>query len=177
MNFTEDRNILEHFNRRDTSAFAEVYSRFFVELHAYSLRLYGKTDIVPEDAVQDAFIYLWERKKETFETLSKIKSFLLVVLKHKYYNYLDHLGVVRKYEKAAEYENGSADDVLNSELFAAVMEYVERLPEPGGGVLKLYLKGYEAEDIAEKLQMNIQSVYNIKSLAIKKLKELIAARE
>ncbi len=171
------RVLLEQFNRRDTLAFAEVYTAFFVELHAYALSLYGKTDIVPEDVVQDAFIYLWERKKVTFDTLSKIKSFLFVVIKHKYYNYLNHLGVIRKYEKAVEYENGFTDPLPSSELFTSIMEQVERIPGTGGQVLKLYLDGYEAEDIAQEMQINVQSVYNIKSVAIKKLKRLIFGPE
>lgn len=177
LNDDRDTSVLEQFNRRDTWAFAEVYSSFFVELHAYTLRLYGKTDIVPEDIVQDAFIYLWEQKKITFETIAKIKSFLFVLIKHKFYNYRNHQGVVRKYEKAAEYENHSSDELFNSELFTSLMEHVERIPGVGGQVLKLYLNGYEAEDIAEKMQMNVQSVYNAKSMTIKRLKKLIASRE
>lgn len=163
--------LLERFNKREASAFAMVYTKFFVELHAYALRLYGNIATAPEDVVQDAFSYLWERREVTFDEVLKIKAFLYVVIKNKYYHHLNHAGVVDKYRKTIEYENQFADDVFNCEQISFLLEYVERIPNIGRKVIKLYLDGYEAEDIAEKMQMSIQSIYNIKSQTIRTLKK------
>lgn len=164
-------SLLECFNKREASAFATVYTRFFVELHAYALRLYRNTAIAPEDAVQDAFAYLWESRQVTFDHLFKIKAFLLVVIKNRYFHALEHLGVVDRYRSVAEHETDFENDVLYGEQLAALMESVERIADPGRKVIKYYMAGYEAEDIAKEMQINVQSVYNIKSQTIRLLKK------
>ena len=75
--------ILKRFNKRDSSAFAEVYKMFFVELHAYAIRLYRSTSVDPQDAVQEAFIALWERADMEFDSLANIKAFLYAIIKKK----------------------------------------------------------------------------------------------
>lgn len=45
------------------------------------------------------------------------------------------------------------------------------LPENCAQVLNLYLSGYEMEEIACKLNLSLQTVYNTKSMAIRLLKE------
>ena len=87
--------LLTRFNQRDTSAFAMIYTRFFTELHVYANRLYANTFESAEDAVQEAFCYLWERHDVVFDSLMKIKAFLFVAIKNRYKNHMSHLGVGR----------------------------------------------------------------------------------
>lgn len=169
--------LLARFNKRDVLAFATVYKKIFVELYAYARCLYNNTTTDPEDVVQDAFSYLWEQRKLVFDRMFKIKAFLFVVIKNRYFHYLDHLGVVDKYKQVVEYENRFTSDVVYCEQLSMLMEYVERIPGVGREVIKLYLDGYEAEDIAEKMQMNVQSVYNIKSQTIRRLKNLFSSKK
>ena len=76
--------LLTRFNQRDTSAFAMIYTRFFTELHVYANRLYANTFESAEDAVQEAFCYLWERHDVVFDSLMKIKAFLFVAIRRAY---------------------------------------------------------------------------------------------
>ena len=71
---------LKRFNKRDVNAFAEIYTAFFTELHVYALRFYLNRPEMAEDAVQEAFCYLWEREDITFDCLDKIKAFLYVAI-------------------------------------------------------------------------------------------------
>ncbi|MFR5659751.1 MAG: sigma factor, partial [Butyricimonas faecihominis] len=89
--------LLMRFNQRDTSAFAMIYTKFFTELHVYANRLYTNTSESAEDAVQEAFCYLWERHDVIFDSLTKIKAFLFVAIKNRYKNHVSHLGVEQKY--------------------------------------------------------------------------------
>lgn len=166
--------LLSRFNRRDSSAFASVYSKFFTELHVYAHRLYCNTSVSPEDAVQDVFCNLWERRNITFDSLLKIKAFLFVAIKNGYKNYVSHLDVEQKYRDVVGLDAGFSDDVEESELGASLLEYVARMPDPGGKVMRLYLTGYEPEEIADRLQMSIRTVYNTKSRAIGMLKKFFA---
>lgn len=162
--------LLTRFNRRDTSAFTSVYMKYFTELHTYARRLYATTSMEPDDVVQDVFCNLWERTDITFDSFLKIKAFLFVAIKNSYRNYVNHLEVERKYKNVAELNGGFENDIVESELGASLLEYVERIPDPGGKVMKLYLSGFEAEEIAEKLRMSIRTVYNTKHRAIGMLK-------
>ena len=162
--------LLARFNRRDMSAFASVYIEYFMELHVYARRLYAGTSVEPEDVVQDVFCNLWERADITFDSFLKIKAFLFVALKNGFKNYISHLDVERRYKNVVELDCGFSEDVVESELGAFLLEYVERMPDPGGKVMRLYLNGYEAEEIADRLRMSIRTVYNTKSRAIGMLK-------
>lgn len=158
--------LLLRFNQRDTSAFTSVYRKFFTEFHLYANCLYSHTSVSAEDAVQDAFCYLWERHDVVFESFSKMKAFLFVVIKNQYKKYLTHVGVEQKYRAATEIDEHFAEDLIESEMGALLLEYIEQLPESGGKIMKLYLSGFSNEDIAEKLQLSIRTVYNIKSRTV-----------
>lgn len=167
-----DNLLLERFNRRDAKAFVSIYNHFFTELHAYAYHLYHQTSTLPEDAVQDVFCYLWESRQQTFNTLASLKSFLHVMLRNNYLHHLDHQKVEQKHKDLLERESRFSDTSWDSEVFIQLREYVERIPDPGNRVIKLYLDGYEAKDIAQEMQMNIQTIYNIKSKAISYLRKL-----
>lgn len=175
-NDNEPAVLLARFNRRDMSAFASVYMEYFTELHVYARRLYAGTSVEPEDVVQDVFCNLWERADITFDSLLKIKAFLFVALKNGYRNHVNHLEVERKYKSAVELDAGFENDIMESELGASLLECIERMPDPGGKVMKLYLSGFEAEEIADRLRMSIRTVYNTKSRAIGMLKSFFTLK-
>ena len=63
-----------------------------------------------------------------------------------------------------------------SERVVRLREYVERMPEPERGVIKMYLDGYEPGEIADRLQMSVQSIYNLKSRAVNFLRRLFGQK-
>lgn len=166
--------LLMRFNQRDTSAFATIYMDFFTELHVYANRLYCNTSESAADAVQEACCYLWERHDVIFDSLTKIKAFLFVAIKNRYKNHVNHLGVRQKYKDAMERETSFVEDVLDSELATSLLEYVEYIPDPEGKVMKLYLAGLDAEEIADHMKLSIRTVYNAKSRAVGMLKKFFS---
>ena len=172
-----DALLLKRFNQRDTRAFSTVYTRFFTELHAYASRLYRNDAQLPEDAVQDVFCSLWENRGKSFDNLVKLKAFLYVTLKNRYLHHCEHLKVAERHKESLERESQFENDVFDSELSVRLQEYVERLAEPGKSVIKYYLEGYEAKDIAGKMRLSVQTVYNIKSQAIILLRKLFNVKD
>ena len=73
-----------------------------------------------------------------------------------------------------ERETSFVEDVLESELATSLLEYVERIPDPEGQVMKLYLAGLDAEAIADHMQLSIRTVYNAKSRAVGMLKKFFS---
>lgn len=175
-NEEEPAILLKRFNQREASAFGAIYMRFFTELHVYAMRFYSRTSESAEDAVQEAFYTLWERRELVFDSVTKIKAFLFVAIKNRYKNQLIHWGVEQKYKDIVEWESGFSEDIVESELAASLSEYVERMPEQEGKVMKLYLAGHEAEEIAAEMQWSVQTVYNVKSRAMRFLKRLFCPK-
>ena len=62
----------------------------------------------------------------------------------------------------------------NEDKAAQIAEYVERIPDPEGQVMKLYLTGLDAEAIADNMQLSIRTVYNVKSRAVGMLKKFFS---
>ena len=86
---------------------------------------------------------------------------------------MNHLGVRQKYKDAMERETFFVEDVLDSELATSLLEYVEYIPDPEGKVMKLYLAGLDAEEIADHMKLSIRTVYNAKSRAVGMLKKVL----
>ena len=168
--------LVKRFNRRDTKAFVAVYSAFFDELHAYAIRLFKDMPTAPEDAVQDVFCWLWEDRSRKFETLVRLKAFLYVMLKNRYLHEVEHLKVEERHHEAMEHEANFAEEVRESERVVRLREYVERMPEPERGIIKMYLDGYEPGEIAERLKMSVQTIYNLKSRAVNFLRRLFGQK-
>ena len=82
-----------------------------------------------------------------------------------------HLNVEQKYRDVMERDAHFAHDVMECELIASLVKRVEQIPDPGGKIMKLYLAGYDANEIANKMQISIRTVYNTKSRAIGILKD------
>ena len=74
---------------------------------------------------------------------------------------MSHLGVEQKYRDVLERETSFVEDILESELATSLLEYVERIPDPEGQVMKLYLTGLDAEAIADNMQLSIGTVYYV----------------
>ena len=167
----QDVLLLSRFNARDKEAFVSVYKLFFTELHLYASRLYSGATDLPEDAVQDVFCSLLENNGTHFETLIKLKAFLYTSIKNRYKNYLEHQKVHNKYEEYAETDRAFASEITENELYAFLQKCLNILPENCVQVMDLYLSGYEMEEIACKLNLSLQTIYNTKSVAIRLLKE------
>ena len=101
-------------------------------------------------------------------------AFLFVAIKNRYKNHVNHLGVRQKYKDAMERETSFVEDVLDSELATSLLEYVEYIPDPEGKVMKLYLAGLDAEEIADHMKLSIRTVYNAKSRAVGMLKKFFS---
>lgn len=162
---------MARFNTREQTAFVSIYRLFFKELHLYAGRLLGDFEKA-EDMVQDIFCDLWEKQQTEFETLLKIKAFLYIAIANRFRNYVEHLKVAEKYEEyAALVAKDTTTGITESEIFISLLNQLEHLPPNHAEVIRLYLQGYEAEEIATRLGIAIQTVYNRRGEAIRILRE------
>lgn len=172
----EESLLIARFNARDTEAFVSVYRQLFSELHAYAARLYRNTAVSPEDTVQDIFCSLLENTDNHFTHLSDLKAFLYTAVRNRYKSFLEHEKVADRYREHMETEADLTTENAENELRHLLQSGIALLPENQAQVLNLYIEGYEPEEIAERLQISIRTVYNTKSLAVQALKEKFSSR-
>jgi RNA polymerase sigma factor (sigma-70 family) len=181
-----DENLLlwNRFREGDADAFAALMNIHYRDLFHYGERIVRDHELV-KDCIQDLFLSLWEHRSTINET-SFVKYYLLKSLRRK---------LIRAIEKK-RYLNISDDSyfegIFDRELPAGC-EYAEQenladlsqkirkvlAALPGRQQEVIYFRFYmdaDIEEIAEIMEMNTQSVYNLLHRSLKKLKKITAQK-
>lgn len=127
-----------------------------------------------EDLVQDVFVSLWEREN-TFPDETSLKVFLYKTVRNKCYNAIKHNKVKDKYAESVvvslEDDNLFLEQVLEEEIVRQLYQAIGALPERKKQIIKLSLKGLKNNEIAEELQIKLQTVKTLKSQSYTILRE------
>ena len=171
------------FRDDDISALGDIFRTHFNELYFYGLKIVPLPDLV-KDTIQDVFVTVWERRSSLGDVQNS-KAYLLTILRR------ELLQKIKKERKevsceALDYEQFifSAEDFLIHQERS--QELGNQLKESFAGlsarqrevVLLRFYHSLEFGEIAEILQINIQSVRNLLFRAIEKIRgELFSAGE
>ncbi|MBS1566234.1 MAG: RNA polymerase sigma-70 factor [Bacteroidetes bacterium] len=152
---------------------------FFFKKHHQSL-CYLATRLVQdtaqaEDIVAACFVKLWERR-EDFADADKVKAFLFITCRNSCLNYLRDLK--RKTAAQALYlqqlevnTEAILYEIIDTEIVGLLAREIEELPDKCREVFKLlYIEGKKTDEVAQALQLNVQTVRNHKTRAIGLLK-------
>ena len=159
------------------SALERIYSIYISSLLKYG-RKFSRNDQVIEDCIQDLFIELW-KNREGLGMTDSIQRYLLVALRRKVIRQLDRSKkwVSDNEPTELDFEVEIAVDQklialeLSDERAAQVKAAMENLSKRQKEVIYLkYVSGLDYEDIGEIMELNYQSVRNLVSKALKKLK-------
>ncbi len=168
-----NKNIIRHITRGDRKAFRAVFDEYFNALSAFGYK-YVPDQFVVEDLVQEAFISFWE-KREDFNHINAVKSFLYTSVRNKCLNHLKHQTVVQKHEKALVYELESdhafSSHVIEEETFNQLFVEIRNLPPSAQEIMLLALNGLKNQEIADELNVSVNTVKTQKKIAYSKLKE------
>lgn len=160
------------------SVFEVVYLRFYSPLCYFATKYVGHQDDA-EDIVGSVFTKLW-RDKGYFESFDHLRNFLY---KATYNACLNHLrsnqrNLQRKKLFAQELSEVGEDywsGVIRAELIAKIFEAIDRLPAHYANVLRLaFAEELKNEEIAERLNLSIQTVKNYKSTGLDMLRKRIS---
>ncbi len=170
-----DIELWNAFTNGNREAFSHLFKRFYPLLFQYGTKICTNATVV-EDAIQELFIELWQRKEKS-EVLS-VRSYLLTALKFKLYKTFRG----KKWEAETESESGvfelSAETMLiakeeDDDRSQAVVAALMRLPARQKEViyLKIY-KGLSYEEISVIMKINYQVVRNLLCQALKSVRKL-----
>ncbi len=168
------------FKAGDWDAYMQLYNTYFKLLNNYGYKFTRDASLI-EDAVHDLFVNLWAKKTELGNPVS-VKNYL--------YKSLRNL-LFRKMEKQQRFVNIDADedypfnfevsfdtilieDEQEKNLQRKIKEAVQSLPARQQEIVYLrFYEGLSYEEIADIMNLNINSTYKLLYKAIAKLQEKI----
>lgn len=126
-----------------------------------------------EDLIQDVFVHIWD-KQMTFPDEISLKIYLYKSTRNKCFNIIKHKKVKDNYVddalKTLDDDNLFLKQVLEEEIVRQLHQAIEILPERKKEILKLSLKGIKNNEIAERLNIKLQTVKTLKSQSYKILR-------
>lgn len=165
-------------NKRITEkAFEEIYSKFYERLYAFINSRVNQKELVSELSF-DAFLKLWNHLNQGNEP-DNIEAYLFSIAKNVIY---DHYQAVSKkkgkqifLDIIPDVENTAKDpeeSLLNEELKSILEKSIQTLSPQSQKVFRMIrIDGLKYSEVAEKLNISVNSVDTQLSRAIKKLRK------
>lgn len=179
MIYQEDRPTASSVKENFDSIYINNFSRLFLFAKEYVL-----FDEEAENIVQDIFLMLWE-KREALRVDVSLTAYLFTLVKNKCIDFLRHQMVEQMYSENVKHEY---NEELNVKLFALesfdhnfsseedietlLRNAIDKLPERCRLIfIKSRIEGKKYKEIAEELNLSVNTVEGQISIALKKLRE------
>ena len=163
--------------------FDSIYINNFTRLFLFA-KEYVLFDEEAENIVQDIFLMLWE-KREALRVDVSLTAYLFTLVKNKCIDFLRHQMVEQMYSENVKHEY---NEELNVKLFALesfdhnfsseedietlLRNAIDKLPERCRLIfIKSRIEGKKYKEIAEELNLSVNTVEGQISIALKKLRE------
>lgn len=159
---------IKDMQRGEMTAFKQFFESFYSSL-LYFANKYLHDEEASSDIVQDAFIYLWNKKSDLY-SISAAKSYLFKFVKNRSLNYLrdNHTETIDL--ERLESETYSRDIIIEEETYQIIYKAIQSLPPQGQRIIELTLDGLKNQEIAAQLDISINTVKTIKLRAFKTLR-------
>lgn len=167
---THTENIIVDIQRGSKQAFKKLFDDYYPILCVFATRYIEDKDVC-KDIAQEALLAYWERKNN-FETLQKVKSFLYTVTRNRCLNHLKHEQVVLPHlADESDFDAGFEAAIIQQETYRLVNKAVEELPTQMRNVILYSMKGLKNHEIAQELDIAEGTVHTLKKIAYRKLRE------
>ncbi len=168
----DDKLIFEAIKKGSQAAFKQLFDKYYYALKGFSRRYVTQDDIC-EDAVQKAFVSLWESIHE-IKYAGALKSYLFATVRNHCVNYVNR-EASRKItsdsmdELMAEAEYKEA--IVEEEVYSEVYKAIKKLSPQSRKIVVLAMNGLKNQEIADELDISINTVKTLKKRAYEHLRE------
>jgi len=168
-----DHELLNAISQDDEKAFAELFRRYWKQVHAMAYARV-KSKEVTEEIVQDLFASLWD--KRATQSIRHLSSYLYQAVKFKVLNYIESRVVREKYwdyyqRFIPQMENSTDMDVAYVDLMDAIEQGMQQLPEKSQQVFRLNrLEGHSVSEIASILNLSEKAIRYHLTRSVKKIR-------
>ncbi len=163
-----------YFKIKDEAHYRSIFTEYFPSLYYYALRIIHDEQLA-EDFVQEIFLDLWKKKNEVY--IEKIANYLYTSIRFKCMNHIRHEKVKREYaDKKISENNNFIDDsiiMIEEEMVREINKHIDSMPEQRKKVFQMYVDGFSQEEIANKLNISINTVKTHKQKAKQFLRETL----
>ncbi|MEH0157706.1 sigma-70 family RNA polymerase sigma factor [Limibacter armeniacum] len=158
----------------NSPAFKSIFERLFPAMCMLASRIL-KSEEKGEDIAQEAFVKLWQQKQdEEFTDENALQAYLYVLVKNAC---ISHLRKEKNIKNTSIEEGLTVSDeaflheVLREETYQLLYDEIKKLSPQAELVVRLTLKGYTNQEIANELSVSINTVKTVKKRAYKALRE------
>ncbi|WP_158651243.1 RNA polymerase sigma factor [Pseudotamlana carrageenivorans] len=169
-----DNNNLEAFipllKAGDKAAFKVIFEAYYKRLYAFALN-YVKNTYAAEDIVTQVLLKLWQ-KRQKIDTIKNLKSYLYTMVKNAAIDFnKKERKMIRLDVKKHDTIPLKNQFIIEEETHAILFQALERLPEKCRKVFEMScIDGVKYKDIAEELQISINTVKSQRARAVDLLK-------
>ncbi|MDR0748541.1 MAG: RNA polymerase sigma-70 factor [Tannerellaceae bacterium] len=154
--------------------FDRIYLSYFYRLHRFA-KEYVMSDADAENIVQDVFLLLWE-KREVLNIQISLTAYLFSLVKNKCIDHLRHRVIANEFQqelslKLASLEELDSAFVSEEEIERFLSDAINKLPERCREIfIKSRIEGKKYREIAEELNISVNTVENQIAIALRKLR-------
>jgi len=155
----------------DIAAFEDIFKQLYPSMCVVA-RNYLKDSTAAEDIAQEAFIKLWN-SKEQYEEFTSLKNLLYVYVKNACLNQIRHNKLKNEHEISTFQEDYTdfKNLVIEEETYRIIQQAIQMLPRQSAKIISLSMQGVKNQEIAERLNISVNTVKTLKYNALKKLKK------
>lgn len=160
---------IQSISNGDIKEFKLFFETFYPSVCAYARNYLEQTALV-EDFAQEAFVEYWNKKKD-FDNLKAVKAYIYKITRNKCLNHIRlhniHKKILQEQLLSEEY---SYEHILQEETYALLYKALNNLTPQSRKIMWLSLYGNTNEEIANQLDISINTVKTLKKNAYKKLR-------
>jgi RNA polymerase sigma factor (sigma-70 family) len=175
-----DDDILKRLKENDGDAFSVIMEKYYKDLYLYGQH-FTRDQTIVTDCIQDVFTNLWQNRHKA-DSIVFLRPYLLTSLKRR----IIRVGSQRRKKVDMDAEGFrdytfflefSVEDIIEEKQLAAekaakLRNILSQLPDRQKEVIYLvYYQQLDHSQVAQLMNINRQSVYNLLSESIRKLKE------
>ena len=160
--------------------FKSIFDKYFPSLCIFANRFVNDEDL-SKDMVQEVFLKVWNSATE-FESEKSLKVYLYLATKNTCFDYLKKekrkketgdYNAERIHSEAQMNDDSVVIDIIREETYRQLEDAIDLLPQKAREVVLLNLKSFSNQEIADELNISINTVKTHKLSAFKKLRELL----
>lgn len=164
---------LQGFIRGDERAFEGIFCQYYKTLVSYAMR-YGLEQMEAEDVVIEIFHHIWQIRKE-LKSPAALHTLLFTATRNRSLNIIRNLKNRERIVNECITEDGKEEVayLMEEEMTRILDEAIHKLPGQCALVMTALLEGKNMQEIAEDLQISVNTVKTYKLRAIQILRTLL----
>jgi RNA polymerase sigma-70 factor (ECF subfamily) len=173
--YENEFSLLEDFRSSNMFALQTIYDMHYHAIWNFANR-FLKDDDQTDDTVAESFIKVWQKRAE-FDSLKGIAYFLYTITRNACISHLKKARTREKTHKEIAYlfgrdEGSDALESVRNDLVQWSIIEAQHLPDKMREVFQLlYIEGFSAAEVADKLELSTHTVWAQKRNAVKRVRE------